>query len=1199
MTSKKVDQFVHLHTHTHFSILDGHDTIDELVTEVSRLGQPAVAVTDHGSLSGLYDLYNAAKKHDITPIAGCEFYMTPSIGSRKSREPLYLGDGSRDDVSGRGAYTHITILAENNIGLKNLFQLSLKASSEGFYQKPRVDLELLEEHREGLIVTTGCPSGEVQTWLRLGHPDKALEYAAKLQDIFGKENVFMELMEHGMAHDLERGVRAGLLDIAKKLDMPLVATNDLHYATKADCESHEQMLAIQTRAVMSEPAEYNGGRRFAFEGGSYYVKSAEEMASLFPDHPDALKNTLLIAERSSFEVEPDETLRPKLPGIPEGETEASWLRKEAYKGLAKRLPDKVNDTVYVDRLNMELEVLEMKGFSGYFLVVSDFVKWGKFVAQPPVPTGYGRGSAAGSLVAFVMDITDADPIRFDLLFERFINPERDSPPDIDMDFNDTDRERVVEYVKEKYGTEYVAHVATFGKIGAKTAIKDVVRILERPYAVGDALSKALPPAVFGKEIKLSEVYNPNAERYHEAGEFRALVEKEKLDDVITAARKLEGRTRSIGVHAAALVISSRPVVETIPMFMRQNDGAFITQWDYPTAEELGLLKVDFLGLRNLGVISNTIHHIKKTRGVDVDLQSIIQGPMDDPATYKLLQRGDTLGVFQLDGGGMRKLLKQLKPTEFEDISAVLSLYRPGPMGVDAHTDYALRKNGLQDVTPIHPEFKESLADILGPTYQLVVYQEQVQRIAQRIAGYTLAQADLLRRAMGKKKRYIIDAEFVPFSEGAKANGYSDEAIKTLWDILVPFADYAFNKSHTVGYGLISYVTAYLKANYPAEFMSALLSSVADKTDQTALYLNECKHMGITVYPPAVSRSIEDYRPVSETEIYFGLKAIRGMGSSTAEEIVKARGDKPFLSLSDFMHRMPDALINKRVLEGLAQGGGFDDFGIPRKSLISAFPDMLKAVQKARKKASTGMVSLFDDEDDDMLIFDIMDIGEYTKLEKLKLERHALGLYVSDHPLNGLQIDSQSDATVYDLISETIPVAEGGWGRPQKLTKVSGIITSLEKKRTKAGASFAVGTIEDMTGGIPFAMFSKVFEEYGADMKLDGVYQFTGQHRKRSEEDEIQFIIDSVRPLDFGEHGHLNVKVRLTARQWLDGRDKFLKRLERHQIDKGSLIQMSVLDGKEIHDFTLDGVSVKRSPQLIADIRELFGIDAIGRWRSVE
>jgi len=1197
MTDKPVDQFTHLHVHTENSLLDGFDKITELLDEVGRLGQKAVAVTDHGSLSGLYDLYTEAKKRDITPIAGCEFYVTPSTVDRFSRAPAFLADGGRGDVAGRGSYTHLTILAENNIGLKNLFKLSLKASAEGFYQKPRIDLELMAEHHEGLIATTGCPSGEIQIRLRNNDYAGALEYASKLVDIFGKGNVFLELMDHGMKQELEREVRGGLIKIGKELNLPLLATNDLHYAAKDDVTAHEHMLAIQTRAVMSEPADYDGGRRFAFEGGSYYVKSRAEMDKVFPDLKEALDNTMLIAERASFSIEEDPNLRPRID-IPEGYTEAEWLRKECYDGLAKRLPDKANNPEYIARLEMELDTLIGKGYVGYFLVTSDFIRWAKFRADPAIPMGPGRGSAAGSLVAFCLDITDADPIRFDLLFERFINPERDSPPDIDIDVQDTERPRLIQYVKDKYGDDHVALVSTFGKIGAKTGLKDIVRILEKPYAVGDALSKAMPAPVFGKEMKLSEIYNPENDRYHEAADFRALVEKEELQEVVDAALKLEGRTRSMGVHAAAVVISSEPVVNTIPMYMRQADGEFITQWDYPTAEAIGLLKMDFLGLRNLGVIADAVAHIKRTRGIDIDIMDLTLGGLDDPKTYKLLQKGDTLGVFQLDGGGMRKLLKSLKPTEFLDISALLSLYRPGPMGVNAHNDYAARKNHLQSVSPIHPEFKDSLKDVLEETYGLIVYQEQVQRIAQIVAGYTLAQADILRRAMGKKKRYIIDAEFIPFSEGARKNGYSDEAIKVLWDILVPFADYAFNKSHTVAYGLTSYLTAFLKANYPAEFMAALLSSVADDTDKTALYLDECKQLGVKVYPPDVSKSFEDYYPHSDKEIYFGLKAIRGMGSATAEEIVKARGKVPFMSLSDFMNRMPDKLVNKRVLEGLTEGGGFDGFGYPRKSLVNAFPDMLKALTKARKAKSTGQMSLFDDDDDDMLIFNILDIGEYPKLEKLRNERHALGLYVSDHPLNGLQIDNQSDTTIYSLTSEMIPAQEG-WGKGAKPIKISGIVTSLEKKRTKQGTSFAVGIIEDTTGGIPFAMFSKVFDEYGEMLTRDGVYQFTGQHRKREGEDEVQFIVDSIKPLDFGENGHLNVKVRLTARQWMEGRDKFLGRLGKHHLDKGSLIQMSILDGKEIHEFNLEDVTVKRSPALIADIRELFGIDSIGKWRKVE
>jgi DNA-directed DNA polymerase III PolC len=1388
--SEKLDPFVHLHVHsTEGSLLDGFSSVPDIVAEAARLGQPAIAVTDHGSLTALYTLQKEAKAAGIIGIAGCEFYVIPSIGKLGTREPLYLGTGdlrgSRDDVSGRGAYTHITILAENNIGLQNLFRLSKIASVDGFYLKPRISLEAMAEHHEGLIVTTGCPSGEIQTEIRLGHFDKALAYASKLVDIFGKDNVYVELMDHGMIQELERKVRKDLLEIARLLNLPLVATNDLHYAKHSDAQSHEEMLAIQTGALMSEKPDYEGGKRFAFEGnGSYYVKSAAEMAKVFPEFPEALKNTLVIAERASFEVKYDASLRPAVP-IPEGYDEDAWLRKESFDGLKKRLPEKFDNPEYIARLEKELTVLKKMGFSGYFLVVSDFIRWAKFRAEPPIPMGPGRGSAAGSLIAYCLDITDADPIRFDLLFERFLNIERDSPPDIDIDCSNFGRERLIEYVRNTYGEDQVAYVITYGTIGAKQAMKDIGRIYEQPFEVGNSLSKAMPPAVFGKEMKLKEVYDPENSRYPEAREFREFVEKSNLTEIVEKARKLEGRVRSHGTHAAAIIISNKSLVDYIPIMKNQKMGILQTQWDYPTAEEMGLIKMDFLGLRNLSIIEDAVKNVKRTRGIDLDIPALMQGGLDDPKTYDLLRKGDTLGVFQLDGGGLRALLQLLKPTEFEDISAILSLYRPGPMGVNAHTDFALRKNGLQEVVPIHPEFAETLKEVLAPTQGLIIYQEQVQRIAQIVAGYSLAEADILRRAMGKKKRYIIDKEFETFEPRAMALGYSKEAIKLLWDILVPFADYAFNKclsgdtevyvdnvqksltlkdiwddkqansgelspsfrvaafdqkkqmfiydrvldihqngtkkvfelvlidgrtikstldhrhltnagwktlaelkedheneknflilgslgknafrfnkaenvnlcrleiqeineveeaqvtydlemsapdhnyvangvithnSHTVAYGLTSYVTAYLKANFMAEYMAALLSSVADKTDKTAEYLEDCRAHGIKVNAPDVNKSFVDYAPLSGKEISFGFKAVKGVGEKVAEQIVEWRDENGgWDTVSEFLLKAPKDAANKRIVEALALGGGFDSLDRSRRAIVEGLPEALKTLTKLRKndaKLKAAPVSLFDMFDEMSLddkdsaavksnedsIF-IPQLVEYPELEKLKLERQVLGLYVSGHPLAGLDLGQMSSVKIADLIGDgdtppVIPPLEGWPDRGAKGHRIAGIVTSLQLKRTKKGDSMAVGIFEDMGASIPFTVFPKVFAEYGEFLKLDGVYQLTGFSRARDGE-EISFNVDMVRPLEFSDAGKLSVRVKVTEQQWLKGRDVFLQRLERHRMSgfgtTNIVVSIKNQEG-EISEESID-FTVRTSPVLTQEIRELFGMLAIGRWRA--
>lgn len=1204
MTNQKIaDPFVHLHSHSTYSLLDGFSTISELLDEVERLGQTAIAVTDHGNLHGAYEFYKAATARGIKPVIGLEAYVAPSIGSHKDHHSLYFAGGGSDDVSSKGSYTHMLLFAENDIGLKNLFKLNTLSYTEGFWRKNRISIELLEQYHEGLIGTTGCPSGEIQTRLRLGQYDEALAFARRMQNIFGKDNYFLELMEHGMSIDLERKVMDPLLKIAKELDIPLLATNDNHYTKREESNAHEHMLCISTHSKMSVPTsrdEGEGGKtRFAFDGEGYYVKSYQEMAQIFPEErfPGALSNTLKIAERCNVTIEPDPDLRPVID-LPEGFTEESYLRDQAYKGLKKRVPDKADTKEYIDRMETELGVIIPKNYSNYFLVVSDFVRWGKFIAEPPVPTGFGRGSAAGSLLAFALDITDPDPIKHGLLFERFLNPERDSPPDIDMDFNDVDRERVIEYVKNKYGNDHVSYVVTFGKILAKNAVKDTIRVLDEPYSLGDELTKAMPDPIFGKTMPLKYMYEPGAPRYDEAEDFRNLVKERRAEHVVKVAKQLEGRVRSTGVHAAAVVISSKPVWDTVPMMMRQTDGAMITQWDYPTCEEIGLLKVDFLGLRNLGIIRDAVASIARTRGINIDIQEIIQGDMDDLDTYKLLQAGNTVGVFQIEGGGMRALLKLLKPDKFEDISAVLSLYRPGPMGVNAHTDYALRKNGLQPVDYIHPELTDVLKPILGDTYGLVVYQEQVQLIAREMAGYSLGEADNLRRAMGKKKREILEKEYIPFQAGARSRGYSDESIKAIWDVLVPFADYAFNKSHTVGYGLISYLTAYLKAKFPAEYLAALLTSVSDDVDKTAMYLEDARQNGIRVLPPDARRSEIDYLPISESEILFGLRAIRGVGESTSLEIVKARkdGKGDYKSFDDFLQRVPRTIVNKRILEGLTYGGAFDSFGVSRRAMIYQIPELVKQYQKASKSKSSTQMSLFDI--DDIIEYKVQPMDEYPNMEKLKMERHALGLYISAHPIDGLNISSMASVKISHLVDETIPALEGWPDRNAIPQRIAGILTSLAVKRTKKGEMFAIAKLEDRSGAIECAIFPKTYKLVGEFLKLDGVYQFTGFSRKR--EEEISFTVDNVRPLDFSDSGNLSVRLKLTQQQWENGQAVLLERLKRHKSpigEPGDTITISLKDTSgEISEITLEQ-RVKRSPALIQEIQELFGNLCVGRWRK--
>ena len=731
-------EFTHLHVHTEYSMLDGAARLGDLFTHAKELGMKSMATSDHGFLFGAFDFWRQAKAHDIKPIIGVEAYLTPGT-HRTDRSRVRWGDGSRDDVSGGGAYTHMTMWAETTEGMHNLFRASSIASLEGQLYKPRMDREVLQTYSKGLIATTGCPSGEVQTRLRLGQFDEAVQAASEFRDIFGKDNFYCEVMDHGL--DIERNVQEDLHRLAKKLNLPFVATNDLHYTRQEDHTAHAALLCVQSGSTLTDP------KRFKFDADNFYLRSPEEMYSIFGDIPGACENTLEIAERCNVEFNTKANYMPNFP-VPEGENEESWFVKEVEKGLHYRFPQGIPDVVR-KQAEYEVGVITSMGFPGYFLVVADFINWAK---RNGIRVGPGRGSGAGSMVAYAMRITDLNPLDHDLIFERFLNPDRVSMPDFDVDFDDRRRGEVIDYVTEKYGEEKVAQIVTFGTIKAKQALKDASRVMDQPYSVGERLTKAMPPDVMGKNIALANVYNEEDKRYAEAADLRALIEDpvDKIyGQVFETAKGLEGLKRQWGVHAAGVIMSSKDLVDVIPVMRREADGQVITQFDYPTCEGLGLIKMDFLGLRNLTIISDAVENIKSNRGIDLDLESL---SLDDPESYRLLARGDTLGVFQLDGGPMRSLLKLMEPEEFEHISAVLALYRPGPMGANSHTNYALRKNGKQEIEPIHPELEEPLKDILDTTYGLIVYQEQVMAIAQKVANYTLGEADLLRRAMGKKKK---------------------------------------------------------------------------------------------------------------------------------------------------------------------------------------------------------------------------------------------------------------------------------------------------------------------------------------------------------------------------------------------------------------------------------------------------------------
>ncbi|HEY9391375.1 MAG TPA: DNA polymerase III subunit alpha [Mycobacteriales bacterium] len=1169
------DSFVHLHVHTEYSMLDGAARLKDLFAEASRLGMPAVAMTDHGNMHGAHDFWAKATAAGITPVLGVEAYVAPA--SRYQKEPVRWGrpDQKSDDVSASGSYTHKTIWARNVTGLDNLFRLNSRASIEGFYRKwPRMDRDLLAEHAEGLMATTGCPSGEVQTRLRLGQPEEALKAAGAYQDIFGAENYFVELMDHGI--ELERRVRDGLVDIARRIGAPFVVTNDSHYTYEHERDSHDVLLCIQTGSNIADTT------RFRFGGTGYYLKSPAEMRAV--DSSDAWQqgcdNTLLVAERvDTTGMFPSGNLMPRFP-VPEGQTEEEFFRAEVWRGMARRFPDGF-DEAHRTQAEYEMNIIAQMGFCSYFLVVADFIMWSK---ENGIRVGPGRGSAAGSMVAFAMGITDLDPIPHGLLFERFLNPDRISMPDIDVDFDERRRGDVIRYVTDRWGEDRVAQIATFGTIKAKAAVKDSARVLGYPYSVGDRISKAFPPAVMGKDIPLAAIFDESHPRHNEAGELRTLYQGDKdVARVIDTARGLEGLIRQPGVHAAGVIMSAEPLIDHVPLTRRDSDGAIITQFDYPTCESLGLLKMDFLGLRNLTIIDDCLKNIEANQGHRVSLETL---PLDDRPTYELLSHGDTLGVFQLDGGPLRALLRLMKPDNFEDISAVIALYRPGPMGANSHTNYALRKNGQQEITPIHPELADSLREILDTTYGLIIYQEQVMAIAQKVAGYTLGQADLLRRAMGKKKKSILDKEFVPFSEGMKQNGYGDGAIKTLWDILVPFADYAFNKAHSAGYGLVSYWTAYLKANYPAEYMAALLTSVRDDKDKSAVYLNECRRMGIKVLPPDVNESDSDFTPRG-ADIRFGLSAIRNVGTSVVASVVAARRARGrFTDFFDFLRKVEASVCNKKVVESLVKAGAFDSLGHTRRGLAQVHVEAVDAVLDTKRAEAAGQFDLFgslggQDAEPLTSAFEIpVPSIEWDKADLLGYEREMLGLYVSDHPLFGLEHVLAAAADISIGALQTDAVSDG-----QTVT-VAGILSSVNRRVNKTGSPWAQAVLEDLEGSVEALFFPATYAQVGVNVAEDAIVVLRGRVDRR--EEVAKLIVSDLTLPDLEQGAHGPVVVALPATRCTP---PVVERLREVLTTHPGIteVHLRLVSGESITHWALDdGLRVTPTPALMGDLKALLG-----------
>ena len=1151
-------------------MLDGAARIDQLAEEVARQGSPAIAITDHGHVFGAFDFYKTMKSVGVKPIIGIEAYVAPE--SRLDKRRVKWAEGGEDDVSAGGAYTHMTILAENNEGLSNLFKLASLASLEGFYYKPRMDRELLSKYSSGLIATSGCVAGEIQTRLRMGAYEEARSAAATYREIFGPDNFYIELMDHGL--EIENRVKSDLLRLAKELGLPLLATNDLHYTFAQDAKHHAALLAVQSGTTLSDP------KRFKFDSEEFYLKDAATMRRLFKDLEVACDNTLLIAERCNVTLRENENLLPKFP-VPDGEDENSWLVKQAQVGLSKKFPEGASKE-HQERLDYELGVMTKMGFAGYFLVVADLVAHAKSVG---IRVGPGRGSAAGSIVSYCLGITALDPIKHGLLFERFLNPDRISMPDIDLDFDERRRGEMIRYAIDKYGEDRVAQIITYNTIKSKQSIKDASRVLGYPFAIGDRLTKALPPAIMGKDISLSGVFDKSHERFQEAQEFRNIYEEDQeAKAIVDTARGLEGLKRQWSVHAAGVILSRDPLLEVIPIQRREADGAVITQFDMIACESTGLLKMDFLGLRNLSVLDDCLLNIEKNRNERVALEEL---ELADKKTFELLARGETLGVFQLDSAPIRALLRSMNPDSFEDISAVIALYRPGPMGVNAHNDYADRKNKRKRIEPIHPELSEPLKEILDDTYGLIVYQEQVMAIAQKVAGFSLARADLLRKAMGKKNKEILDKEYVHFEAGMKKNGFSNSPIEELWKTLIPFSDYAFNRAHSAGYGVVSFWTAYLKANYPTEYMAALLSSVKDDKDKSALYLNECRRMGIKVLPPDVNESDSEYTPRGK-DIRFGLAAIRNVGENVVASIVRNRSAKGrYSSFGDFLAKVDSVVCNKKTIESLIKAGAFDSLGDTRKGLMAIHLEAIEAISETKRAESIGQFDLFGGNESQGVISGVvLDIprDEWEKSLALSYEREMLGLYVSDHPLLGVEhvLRSVRDVPVSQIYDEQVA--------HESVFTIAGLITSVQRKVSRQGSNWAIVTVEDLEGAIDVLFFSNSYQQHALNLIEDRIVAIRGRVDKREETPRFTALDLSIPDVNQAPIGPFVIRVE-AERCTPPLVDRMKEILRSHPGTRE--VHLRIEGGVKDTTFRLDdGLKITASPSLSADLKSILGPDCL-------
>ncbi|MDN5275706.1 MAG: dnaE [Candidatus Saccharibacteria bacterium] len=1093
-TSLQVSDYVHLHNHTHHSLLDGLTKIPDLISIVKELGMEAVAITDHGTMSGTIEFYKAAKDAGVKPLLGMEAYV--AARTRFDRDP------SKD----KGRY-HLTILSMNQKGYENLMRLSSKANLEGMYYKPRIDHDLLEEYNEGLIILSGCASGELGESLRIDNYEEAKKIALWYKGVFG-DRYYLELQDHGHpeypgAWDVQVKINGHLRRLAQELEIPLVVTSDGHYPTHDDQEAHEILLCVGTGSFLADE------KRMSLRDFELHVTNPAEVITRWKDDcPEAVANTRVIADRCEIELMLGKILIPTFP-TPAGHNEKTFLDELVYRGLAWRygnhdlkssqalsveaarqsLPSKV-----LERTEYELGVIDRMGFNGYFLIVQDFINWGK---NRGIIFGPGRGSAAGSIVAYALRITELDPLHYDLLFERFLNPDRISMPDVDIDIQDTRRDEVIAYCTEKYGTERVANIVTFGKMAARAAVRDVARVLQVPYAESDRLAKLIPPPIQGRHIplKVSVVEDADLRKEYESNPV--------VKRVFDYAIRLEGTIRSHGVHAAGVVIAPDDIVKFAPVEMSQK-GVVATQYPMGPIEEIGLLKMDFLGLSNLSIINNALRIVKKVYKQDIDLSLI---PLDDEKTYELFQRGDTTGVFQLESAGMKRYLRELKPTVFDDIIAMVALYRPGPMQfID---DFIKRKHGERDITYMHPKMENALST----TYGVLVYQEQVMQISKDLSGFTGGEADTLRKAIGKKNLEMMAKMKARFVEGAiEQSGAKKTDMEVFWKQLEDFAAYCFNKSHAACYGMIAYWTAYLKAHFPDAFMAALMTSDQDDIERLAIEINECKHMGIKVLSPDINESYVEFAVVPDKQqIRFGMAAVKGVGVAAVEEILRARGDGRFMSIEDFAKRVSTSRVNKKAWESLIRTGAFDALG-DRSDLLFNLETIQGFASKVQKEASSGQTDLFGALADAGYVQPLMALQaapvKHTEKERLMWERELLGLYISAHPLDN-----------YDMYfrEQTLPLSEVRSEVDGRTVTIGGVVASVRTIITKSGSKMAFVKIEDKTNECEVIVFPNLYEQTGGKLIQDNVVRITGKVTAKDRDGNLtsdtKIIADEVQAID--------------------------------------------------------------------------------------